>query len=173
MLTENQKKYLETIPESKIVEIKPWDPKTKEVAQRLIDAIKNADPELGIIYTGASALCVSGVNDLDFTVTCPRIDFDKHLPGLIKILGNPQKIGKENVRWEGIQKEGFIVDVHMTDPNSPSLKEHARLFELLKNNQELLAEYETLKVESNGVSYREYQCRKYEFYNRILGINQK
>lgn len=171
MLTENQRKYLETIPESKITEIRPWDPKTQEVAHRLIDAIKDADPELNIIYTGASALGISGVNDLDFTVTCPIEDFSKHLPNLIKILGNPQKIGKENVRWEGIQKEGFIVDVHMTDPNSPSLKEHIKLFELLKNNPEILNEYEVLKVKSNGVNYREYQRNKYEFYNRVLGIN--
>ena len=173
MLTENQEKYLQTISESKNTEIKPWNPKTREVAYRLIDAIKNADPELGIIYTGASALGISGVNDLDFTVTCPIEDFGKHLPNLIEILGNPQKIGKENIRWEGIQKEGFIVDVHMTDPDNPSLKEHIRLFELLKNNSELLNEYEVLKIKSNGASYREYQRRKYEFYNKVLGINQK
>ena len=94
MITENQEKYLKTIPESKTTEIKPWDPKTKEVAQRLIDAIKNVDPELNIIYTGASALGISGVNDLDFTVTCPIEDFSKHLPNLIRMLGGPQKIGK-------------------------------------------------------------------------------
>jgi len=69
--------------------------------------------------------------------------------------------------------DDFIVDVHMTDPNSPSLKEHIRLFELLKNSPELLNEYEILKVKSNGINYREYQRKKYEFYNRVLGINQK
>ena len=170
MLTEVQKKYLDTLPLDKKVSIKPWDPKTVEVAHRLIEAIKNADPKVNVIYTGASALGVPGINDIDFTITCPIEDFQKHLPKLASVLGEPQKIGKENIRWEGVEKEGYVIDVHMTDPNNPFLQEHIRLFELLKNNPELLKEYAELKESLDGQSYVEYQRQKYEFYNRILGI---
>lgn len=170
MLTEAQERYLRTISGSKIVEIKPWDPKTVEVAARIVQAIKMADPELEVIYTGASALGILGKNDLDFTIPCPVQDFTKHLPNLVSVLGQPEKVGKENIRWEGIQKEGYAVDVHMTDPNNPFLKEHIRLFDLLKNNAELLNEYKKLKEKSNGVSHKEYQRKKYEFYNKVLGV---
>lgn len=170
MLTETQERYLETIPEDKITVIKPWDPRCVAVANQIIKAIKAAEPDLEILYTGASALGVPGVNDLDFSVLCPRDDFEKHLPNLEKVLGKPQKIGKENVRWEGLNFEGYEVDVHMTDPKSPDLKEHMRLFEILKNDPERLREYTKLKESSNGIPYREYQRRKYEFYNRVLEI---
>ncbi len=170
MLTEAQKKYLETLPTGKIVHIKPWDPKAREVAYRLIQAIKNSDSEVDVIYIGASALGVAGMNDIDFTITSPVYDFHKHIDKLTPVLGPPQKIGKENVRWEGIGYDGYIVDVHMTDPSNPFLQEHMKLFELLKSNPALLKEYSELKEQCDGLDYKEYQTRKYEFYNRVLGI---
>jgi len=58
----------------------------------------------------------------------------------------------------------------MTDKNSQGIKEQKRTFELLKTDSKLLHEYEKLKNDSNGLPLREYMRRKYEFYNRILGI---
>jgi len=40
----------------------------------------------------------------------------------------------------------------------------------LKNNPDLLKEYETIKEKAKDLNYKEYQRAKYEFYNRILGI---
>ena len=48
------------------------------------------------------------------SVYAMREDFNNYLPALIKVLGEPQKKGKENVRWE-IARDGFPVDVHLTD----------------------------------------------------------
>jgi len=49
------------------------------------------------------------------------------------------------------------------------MKRQIRVFEILKNNERLLKEYEELKENMNGKSFREYQKRKYEFYHKILG----
>lgn len=172
MLTKAQEKYLETIPELKIVRIYPWNPKTQVTASKLMHDIKSVAPSLNIFYSGASALGISGVNDLDFTIICPKKDFKKHLPNLIKVLGNPDKIGEENIRWEGenIRRDGFEIDIHMTDPENPALNEHIKLFEILKNNRKFLDEYENLKIKSNGIKFKEYQRQKYQFYNRILKL---
>jgi len=35
-----------------------------------------------------------------------------------------------------------------------------------------LKEYEKIKEEAKDLTYKEYQVRKYEFYNRILGLNK-
>lgn len=170
MLTEAQERYLKTIPEDKIAVVKSWDPRTQEVAKRLGEQIKSADPEVEVLYTGASTLKIAGINDIDMCILSPPKDFEKHLPNLKKVLGEPSKVGKENVRWEHINVEGFEVDVHMTDPKNEQLQGHLRLVEILKSNPKLLAKYEKLKLEANGLPYREYQRRKYEFYNKVLGL---
>lgn len=48
------------------------------------------------------------------------------------------------------------------------MKGQLKVFEMLKNSPELLKEYEQLKQACGGLPFREYQQRKYEFYNKIL-----
>ena len=167
MLSENQERYLETISDSVVTVIQPWDPKTELVAKKLMDDIRSAVPDLEVFHTGAAALKISGKNDLDFSILGVPEDFDNYLPALVKVLGEPQKKGKENVRWE-ISRDGFPVDVHLTNKDSLGWKEHKKVFELLRDDPHLLQEYRILKEQSNGASLREYQRRKYEFYNKIL-----
>ena len=172
MLSENQERYLETISDSAMVVMQPWDSKTELVAKKLMSDMRSAAPDLEVFHTGAAALKISGKNDLDFSILGVPEDFDNYLPALIKVLGEPQKRGWENVRWE-IIRDGFPVDVHLTNKNSPGWKEHKKVFELLRDDPRLLGEYQILKERSNGMSLREYQRRKYEFYNKILEENNK
>jgi GrpB-like predicted nucleotidyltransferase (UPF0157 family) len=167
MLSENQERYLATISDSETVVIQPWNPKTELVAKKLMDDIQSAVPDLEVFHTGAAALKISGKNDLDFSILGVPKDFDNYLPALIKVLGEPQKRGRENVRWE-ITRDGFPVDVHLTNKDSLGWKEHRKVFELLRDDPRLLEEYRILKERSNGVSLREYQRRKYAFYNKIV-----
>jgi len=167
MLSENQERYLETISDSTAVVIQPWDPKTELVAKKLMNDMRSAVPDLEVFHTGAAALKISGKNDLDFSILAVPEDFDSYLPTLIKMLGEPQKRGWENVRWE-ITRDGFPVDIHLTNKDSLGWKEHRKVFELLRDDPQLLEEYRILKERSAGVSLREYQRRKYEFYNVIV-----
>jgi GrpB-like predicted nucleotidyltransferase (UPF0157 family) len=171
MLSENQERYLETISDLAVAVIQPWDPKTELVAKKLMDDIWSAVPDLEVFHTGAAALKISGKNDLDFSILGVPEDFDNYLPALVKVLGKPQKRGRENVRWE-IARDGFPVDVHLTDKDSLGWKEHRKVFELLRDDPQLLEEYRILKERSAGVSLREYQRRKYEFYNRIVKTDE-
>lgn len=173
MLTEAQERFLKTIPEDKIAQVKPWDPRTHEVARKLKAEIKSVAPEVEVLYTGASALGIPGINDIDICILSPRKDFEKHLPNLEKVLGKPQKVGEENIRWVHIEIEGFEVDAHMTDPDNEQLQGHLRLVEILKDNPRLLKEYTKIKEQASGLLYREYQRRKYEFYNRVLPEKKK
>jgi hypothetical protein len=168
MLNKAQKRYLNTISASAIAIIKPWDSKAAKVAKKLLDQLKNTVPELEVFWSGALALGISGVNDIDFSILSRPEEFEKYLPALIRVLGEPQKKGKENIRWE-IERDGYPVDVYLTDIDSPVLAEHKKVFKLLQNNKDLLEEYKNLKEAASGLPLREYQRRKYEFYNRILG----
>lgn len=69
--------------------------------------------------------------------------------------------------------DGFNVELYLTDPNTPQMQEQIRVYELLKNNPDLLEEYGRIKKSADGMSMREYQRQKYEFYNRILTEDSK
>lgn len=49
------------------------------------------------------------------------------------------------------------------------MKEQIELFHIFKEKPDLLKEYEQIKLASNGIAFREYMRRKYEFFNKVLG----
>ena len=169
MLTKEQEKFLLTIPKDKIAIIKPWNPKIHKAAQKIIARIKAVDPKLEVLYIGASALEIAGINDIDIIIACPYENFSRHLPKLNSIFGKASGITKESIYWEnGLLFDGYSVEVCMTDPNSMVFRENLKIFNILKNNKKLRAKYQKLKENANGLSYQEYQKRKYRFYNNVL-----
>lgn len=169
MLTENQEKYLEKIPESKIAKIKPWDPRTKEIAEDLIAKIRSTEPALSVLWMGASALRIAGQNDIDMYICASEKDFQKYLSSLENIFGKPVS-GISIIKWK-LQINGFDVELYLTDPGTPSMREQIKVFEILKSDPALREAYERLKLRVNGLSFREYMRRKYEFFNELLKGN--
>ena len=119
--------------------------------------------DLEIKHMGASALKISGQNDIDIYAFSSPLDFDKFLPGLIKLFGEPLHKHETFCEWK-FKKDEFDVEFYLTEPP----KEHIKIFAILKANLDLLKEYENLKALMNGKSFREYQEKKYEFYHKIL-----
>ena len=168
MLTEAQQRYLLTIPETSVASVNPWDPKAAEFAKNIISKINALIPEVEVFWSGALALGISGLNDIDLSILSSPADFEKHLPKLVSVLGEPIKKGEENILWR-TTLGGYKVDAYLGDKDSESIQLHKRIFNILKNDPRLLDEYRLLKEAANGLPFREYQKRKYEFYNRILG----
>lgn len=168
MLTQDEKKFLQSILKDRKVKIIPFSQKAEKIAQAMIAKVKQALPELDVRHMGASDLGISGQPDLDIYALADPKDFDKYLPSLKKIFGKLKSSRPDSIAWE-FEKEGYQVEFYLTDPNSPSMKKQIAVFEILKNDKRLLEEYEQLKAQMNGRSYREYQRKKYEFYHRILG----
>lgn len=167
MLTDEQEKYLQTIPEEKSVNVYPWDPNTEIIAEKIMQKAKQAATNLEVLFMGASALKIPGQNDIDIYMLCSSQDFDEHLLKLKEVFGEPIKTSPTSIKWE-MDIEGFSVELYLTDPGTPQMHEQIRVYELLKDNPRLLEEYKQIKESANGMSMREYQRRKYEFYNRIL-----
>mgnify|MGYP001570464149 CR=1 FL=1 len=91
MLTEGQKNYLSKLdPEraSMPVSIKPFDPHTQIVAEKVIKKIKKQISEADIRFMGASALGISGQNDVDIYIICPADLREVYLTKLSEIFGN-------------------------------------------------------------------------------------
>ncbi len=166
MLTQDEKKYLEKIPADKKVVVKPFDPSTSEIAGEFIAMIKSADPELEAVHLGASALEISGQGDIDLSILCPKPDFQANKEKLSKVFGQ-NVAGFDTIQWQSV-RNGHEVSIYLADPTEPNTAKQLKVQETLENDPDLLKQYEQLKEKSASLGYREYQRKKYEFYNRIL-----
>ncbi len=170
MLTPNEEKYLKTIPEDKIANVHPFNPKVKEVANVIIQQIKTSCPDLEVFFGGSSALGIAGQNDIDMNLLSSPDKYPKYLPALTSLFGEPKKTNPILVKWE-FEKNGFEVELYLTDKNSSELQRQIKVNDLIKNNLEYQKEYQDIKLACNGLSFREYMKKKYEFFNKILNDN--
>jgi len=168
MLKPDQEKYLLTIPEDKIVHIQAFDPKVQLVAQKLIDQITSQFPDVKVFYIGASPLGIAGQNDIDLNILSED-KFDTYAEEFKKIFGEPVRVNERRIRWE-FQRDGFEVELYLKKDVDDIFREQITVFELLKGDLGLRSEYEKIKLDSDGIPFREYMKRKYEFFNRILEL---
>lgn len=167
MLTSGQKNYLSKLPKERmesIITVLPYNPKTETISEKVIKQIKETIPEVDVRYMGASALKISGQNDVDIYVITPKEIKENYLSKLI-----PQFSEQVKNKWQW-HDDGIEVSVYLSDPEDFKFKEQLEIFEIFKVKSEITKEYETLKESMNGRTYGEYQTAKYEFYNRVLGI---
>lgn len=169
MLTEGQIDYLAKIPDNQKMVVKPFNPKGLDIANQIITDIKAVDPDLEVICLGSLPLKIAGQEDIDINAFCPREEQPKHVNNFKELFGEPTRQGTNSIGWS-FQREGFSVDVWLTDPMAKTTKEQVKIFNLLKNNPELLKEYEQIKLSAKDLTYKIYQTKKYEFFNKVLSI---
>ena len=168
MLTQDQKKYLLTIPENQKLKYGHYDPKSTQIASDFIDNIKDVLPEADVRFMGASALRISGQGDIDIYIFANPKKFAAYLPILKKVLGKPIH-NSSLIEWQ-FSRNNHDITIYLDDPDKPTTQSQIKIFEALKRDKSLLAEYEKLKNKASKLSMREYQKSKYEFYNKILNI---
>jgi GrpB-like predicted nucleotidyltransferase (UPF0157 family)/predicted nucleotidyltransferase len=167
MIKESQKKYLSTLPDGKIIIVKPFDPKVQEIARQIIDLLQKVLPDLKIHFGGASALGIAGQNDIDINIISTPEEYDKYCPIIEKLFGDPKRKGT-SIKWEFV-KDGFDVELYLTDKNSPNLQDQIKVFDILSRNKELRDEYEQTKLPLGPIDFKNYMRKKYAFFNKILG----
>lgn len=168
MITPEEEKYLSSLSKTKRVKIFKYDKKSQKIVDEIIGKINKSIPELKVKFIGSPALGIFGQRDIDLYVFCSQDKFPKYLQKMTQLFDIPELMNKESIKWS-FKKSGFDIELYLTDPNTPQMRRQLKVFEILKNNSELLKEYEKLKQSFNGKSYHDYQKAKYEFYNRILG----
>ncbi len=166
MIKESQEKYLSTLPEGKIIEVKPFDPHVQEVAKEIITKLKEKIPTLPIHWGGASALGIAGQNDIDINILSIPEDYQKYSPLIEELFGEPKRKGT-SIKWEFIQ-DGFDVELYLTDKNSLNIQDQLKVFEILSKDKNLQKEYEQIKLPYGKIDFKVYMRKKYEFFNKIL-----
>jgi GrpB-like predicted nucleotidyltransferase (UPF0157 family) len=169
MLTPNEERYLSKISDDQMVEVVPWNPRGLEVAEQVINEIKSVLPENEIVFIGSMPLKIAGQKDIDLSVLSPAADFPVYQPKLEQVFGKPNKLGATSIAWHFLW-DGYEVGIYLTDPETSDVQNQIKVFNLLKDNPNLLKEYESIKLSAAQGTYKEYQIKKYNFYHRILGV---
>ena len=167
MLTQEQEKYLETIPENKKIFVQDFNPAVRVASENVVSKIKSENPDWDVWPIGSSELGIAGQNDIDINIPIKPDEVDNYLPKLKKILGPPRQKEKLPMKWEFTQ-DGFEVELYLTDSTIKTFKDHLDVFTMLKEHSGLRARYEEIKKSADGGSFREYMKKKYELFNEIL-----
>lgn len=170
MLNDRQKRYLADLTEAKAkkkVRIFPWSPRSLEVAQLLQQQINAADSSLIVHLVGSVPLKIAGQKDIDLTCANTSENFIEHCKRLQTVIGEPKTINSDSIVWH-FNRNGYEVSFYLTDPNkSDQLERQLRMDGIFRDDRELLINYEHLKISLDGLSYKKYIKRKFEFYNKI------
>ncbi len=129
MLTEGQKNYLSKLDPSRAnapVFVFPYNPKTEGVAEKTMCKIKEVIPNADIRYMGASALKISGQNDVDIYVITPEEIKEEYLSKLVPIL---REQVKKKWNWD---EDGLEVSVYLSNPADSKFQEQLDIFDVFK-----------------------------------------
>lgn len=172
LLKNSPKDYIYSffVSNEKVVTIRPYDPRSKKIAQEIIRSIKNVAPKLSIIYFGSSKLEISGRRDIDLFVEVKRNDFDTYLPLFVKLFKAPTKRRRKAIEWR-FKRQNYTVEISMVDPKSTIYKRQEKLNKILNENKKILKEYEVLKRNLNGHTQRTYVRMRMKFFNDVLNGN--
>jgi len=167
MLSWDEEDYLNKIPEDKVVKIFPYSKEIEGIVEEITNKISSVLPKLKVKHMGASSLKMSGQGDVDIYIFSNQKDFDKYKPVLVRIFGNPKSEKYDSIAWK-FEDKNHEVELYLTDPTSIPMQRQMKVFEILRDDLILRKEYEELKANMNGKTFKEYQRKKYEFYHKIL-----
>lgn len=159
--------YLFTYPTNKFVRIKPYNSGLQDTADKIINRINKAIPDLKIYFVGSASFHISGQGDIDLVARSKSKNFSKYLPLLIKLLGNPSKKRTKFIEWHFTYNK-HKVELLLADPSSSNFKNELKIYKILRKNKKLLKEYESIKKNLTGLSIREYTRRRMPFFNKLL-----
>lgn len=161
--------YSFTYPTNKTITIEPYNPGVTRTGNKLTAKVRAIFPELKVHFIGSARLGILGQKDIDLMIECAPDDFEKYLPGLISLFGNPDKKRSKFIEWHFVEN-GCSIEILLIDPSTHVFQGPLETFKLLKKNKYLLRKYEKIKKESDGISVREYKRRRMFFFNQIMGI---
>lgn len=168
LLFQSPKDYLYSLfnTSDEIVKVKPYNPETRKLAFKVINKLKKSSPKLNVYLVGSIGLGISGRGDIDLFATCDHKTFNKTIPNISAIFGDPKKVRKKFAEWNFVFKN-HKVQLVLIDPNSRRFINQMKLFNLLKYNHYLLKRYEKLKMKLDGLPEEEYVIRRMYFFNQI------
>lgn len=167
MLTPDEENYLATIPEDKKFILQEFNPAVRKTTADIIAQIKAGGVRSEVRSSGSSELGIAGQNDIDLDVLSSPDTYQSELAILKTVLGPPKQEKTLPMKWE-FSRNGFEVELYLSDSTTETFKTHSNVFTALKNDPVLREKYEKLKRACDGGSFRDYMRKKFEFFHEIL-----
>lgn len=168
MLTKTQKEYLLNLPRERLsmrVEVYPWDPKSKQIAQSIASEIRFYTGE-DLVHMGSSALEIAGEHEIDLYIFKKEANLE-----LINKITNILNCQAVKNKWR-FYRDSFKVSLKIVDPEEEKRKEQRLFFEELKSNPLLRQKYESIKI-ANCESFEKYTLAKMDFVTRVVNFFNK
>jgi len=148
------------------VEIKPFNPKSKDIARKYIEIIQKLllGYEVQIVHRGSTAFGISGKGDVEIGVYPNTEKWNLVIDKLKTLLGEPNNIEDDYVRFN-TESEGFEIEIILQ--KGETARVDVALTEYMMNHTKLLKEYENVKSEYS-YSKREYQIQKDRFLRKVI-----
>lgn len=163
--------YSFTYPSYKKIIISKYDKRVYQFGRNITKKVNSLLPKLKIHFYGSAALKICGQRDIDLFAECDPKEFDLNIKKLVNIFGKNYKRRNSFVEWN-TKVSNIDVEFILIDPKSKMFAVQRDTFKSLKKNKTYLNEYAQIKMNANKLNYREYQRRRLEFFNRILGLNK-
>jgi GrpB-like predicted nucleotidyltransferase (UPF0157 family) len=171
MLTPAQEKWIALLSDQDQVKILPWDATAQDkyaVVKQRIQAALGSD--MPVEHRGATSLGISGQDEIDIYVPVPEEQFNRYLPELCTLFGEPHShYPLERARFVTFEG-GKHIDVFLINAERPGWTDSCKFDHYLRTHPETLDQYRLLKEAGHGLSTREYYRRKLDFLNNILAL---
>jgi len=171
MLTDAQQKWIDHLSEDTKIHIVPFDPTAEEKFQRVkMRILEKLGQDTSVEHHGASALGISGQDEIDMYLPIPEAGFNAFIAPLTTLFGEPKShYPLERARFV-TEEGGKHVDVFLINEEHNGWKSSVKFEKYLRTHPASLEEYRVLKEGGEGLSVREYYRRKIEFINKIVEL---
>jgi GrpB-like predicted nucleotidyltransferase (UPF0157 family) len=169
MLSDEQQKWINHLSDTGTIKIIPFDSTCEDKFQKIKERIqKYLGEEISVEHCGASALGISGQDEIDTYIPVSSQDFDTYVHLLKKLFGEPKSCYPlERARFV-TEEEGKHIDVFVINKEGDGWKNSVIFHRYLRSHSEALEGYRILKENLAGKSAREYYREKILFINEIL-----
>lgn len=168
MLTPDQEKWINHLSATDKIKIIPYNPKTKEVFEKVKKEIREVLGAVEISHRGATSLGVSGQGEIDCYIPVAENEFNRYLKTMLAYFGKARSTYP--LRRAAFVKyiEEIKIEIFLINEKSDDWINGLKFENYLKNNSVALENYKKLKEGGDGLSVQNYYRRKIEFINDIL-----
>lgn len=168
MLTVEQKKWLNHLSDTEKISILPYNPKNREIFKLIKKDLIEIIGKARILLCGSTSLRISGQGEIDLYIPVATKYFADYLNKLTLYLGKPGSVYElRRVRFVRYI-EGIKIEIFLINQNSDDWINSRKFENFLRHNPQYLSAYEKLKLQSNGLSVRQYYTAKVKFINKVL-----
>src|SRR5438477_3968564 len=111
-LTQEEERFLKTLPHDDNVEIEPYNPRARKTADAIVRQLQEGGVRAETVLLGALAFEIAGTNGVDLYVFSDADSVGAHLPKMERLFGHPKHKHPSSAEWSFV-RDGFDVELYL------------------------------------------------------------